>query len=425
MDNTTQTKDKARQDALVAKYGWITGMRYFWFGEPTARLTEREPKLPWYSQAIFYVSSGAALLIFASSDIVALQHADLFRTVVISAMIGMLLLLVFAVDKSFNRTVPRIGLLLQRHEIGMAIEHIIFVFAVALLEMGMLFILLLHENDINSILTGTPLIPRDSIWFYLLAASRVILAIWTVIHSYFVNEPLPVTWTTLQRNATELVGGKSLEKIQGLNLEAVGLAPLVQTLILLFQPAKTAPRTFRFGYDRVQAQALLDKDHRETIVGALEQIDAQSRGVSVPAVIVAPAAPEPVKPPQPEPAKETPNVIPFDATASANETDNTWFMVGLPDGVSMEKEYTQAEMAEVLGVSVGALSQAMRDATLPPYNIVFKRGSAPGRALYVSVGQVLEMKARGILTADLRNVSVGTGAGETDLAQTEQTDAVA
>lgn len=407
MDHNTRHDPQSttqRRQELINKYGLVKGWRYSIFGEPAPRATERETSLPWYAQAILYAASAATLLVFASSDIVALQHANVFRVTIITLMIGLLLTLVYAMDKSANRTIPRIFILLQRRQYPMFIEHLLYVAGVAIIEMTTLYVVVVHENDIDSILNGHPLISPQSIWFSILAGARVTLAIWTWVHSHFVNEPIPVQWSTIQREATELIGGKALEKVQRLDLNHVGLGALVDGLVLFFQPVARAARTYRFGDDRRMRQAAIDLAHRKEVVATLERLDApptlQTIVVpDVPAIATLGARNDESAPPStagntvlkgttPGTGNVALNIIPF------GPDDSRLKGYVLPPNVALDDLMPLSRLAQALGAPQTTLYEAMIASAFtpePPF------GHQPGNTQNYYVWQVLSLVEDGLL----------------------------
>lgn len=270
----TTTTVTSRWGTLTAKYGLLGAIKPYFLGEQPPKVSEREPKLTWYVQALVYATSLATLFVFGISEIYLILHYGWsVISIILGIPLGLLLIMVYAMDRSFARTIPRIGILAQRRQYGLLIEHIAYVVCVGAIE-AFTYGLVIYtmENNINALLHGQSIIPTGVGWLVGLIAARAVLLIWTIGHAHLTSEDLQVQWGTIERQGVELLGGNVLQQVQSINLQHASLGQKMRLLMLFLRPVARAPWSWN-RRDRQAAQAKLDDAHRQAIVDAFTQMD--------------------------------------------------------------------------------------------------------------------------------------------------------
>jgi hypothetical protein len=290
--NTTPPAQAPRRWAtLTAKYGLLGAIKPYFVGERPPKVSEREPKLTWYVQALVYATSLATLFVFGVSEIYLILHYGWsVISIILGIPLGLLLIMVYAMDRSFARTIPRIGILAQRRQYGLLVEHIAYVVCVGAIEAftyGLVIYTL--ENNINALLHGGSIIPAGIGWLLGLIAARAVLLIWTIGHAHLTSEDLQVQWGTIERQGVELLGGNVLMQVQSIDLQHSSLGQKMKLLMLFLRPVPRAPWSWN-RRERQAAQAALDDAHRQAIVDAFIQMDAPppTQPVATPEVTLAP-----------------------------------------------------------------------------------------------------------------------------------------
>jgi hypothetical protein len=286
----------SRWRRLQERYGVFGALRAHWFGEPEARITEHEPRVPWYVNAMIYATSLAMIFVFGLAEIEAIPHQPPWLAGVLIAMLGLLFTMVYAMDRSLARTIPRIGLLWQRGQYALWLEHLAYAACVGAVE-ATTYGLVIYTLDANldSILNGRPLIPPQSRWLLGLVVVRAVVLVWTIAHAYLTHEELPPQWSTGQRHMIELLGGQMVRRIQGLEVGLLPIGKLARAYMLFLQPEpRAAWRWNRRRWRQDQARALLD--HREHVVEALEDLDRAIRDAAIEPVGIGLAGDEAVGP---------------------------------------------------------------------------------------------------------------------------------
>ncbi len=271
-----------RWATLTAKYGLLGAIRPYFLGEQPPKVSEREPKLTWYVQALVYATSLATLFVFGLAEIYLILHyGPSVISVILAIPLGLLLIMVYAMDRSFARTIPRIGILAQRRQYGLLVEHIAYVVCVGTIE-AFTYGLVIYtmENNINALLHGQSIIPTGIGWLLGLIAARAVLLIWTIGHAHLTSEDLQVQWGTIERQGVELLGGNVLQQVQAIDLQHTTLGTKMRLLMLFLRPVSRAPWSWN-RRERQAAQAALDDAHRQAIVDAFTQMDATPAPVTV------------------------------------------------------------------------------------------------------------------------------------------------
>src|SRR5260370_14749564 len=267
----------SRWKQLQAQYGVFGAVRAHWFGERAARITEHEPRVPWYVNAMIYATSLAMIFVFGLAEIEAIPRQPPWLAGVLVAVLGLLFIMVYAMDRSLARTIPRIGLLWQRGQYGLCLEHGAYATCVRAVE-ATTFGLVIYTLDVNvdSILYGRPLIPPQSRWLIALVIARAVVLVWTIAHAYLTHEELHPQCTTGQRHMVELLAGQMFPPLQSLKVDLLPIGRLARAYMLFLQPEPRATwRWNRRRWRQDQAQMLLE--HRERVVQALEDLDLAIR----------------------------------------------------------------------------------------------------------------------------------------------------
>ena len=265
----------SRWATLTAKYGLLGAIRPYFLGERPPKVSEREPKLAWYVQWLVYATSLATLFVFGISEIYLILHYGWsVISTILGIPLGLLLIMVYAMDRSFARTIPRIGMLAQRRQYGLLIEHIAYVVCVGAIE-AFTYGLVIYtmENNINALLHGQSIIPTGIGWLLGLIAARAVLLIWTIGHAHLTSEDLQVQWGTIERQGIELLGGNVLQQVEGIDLQQTTLGQKMRLLMLFLRPVARAPWSWN-RRERQAAQAALDEEHRQEIVDAFIEMEA-------------------------------------------------------------------------------------------------------------------------------------------------------
>lgn len=268
---------RSRWQRLQDQYGVFGALRAYWFGERAARITEHEPRVPWYVNAMIYATSLAMIFVFGLAEIEAIPHQPPWLAGVLVAVLGLLFIMIYAMDRSLARTIPRIGLLWHRGQYSFWLEHLAYAICVGTVE-ATTYGLVIYTLDVNvdSILHGRPLIPPQSRWLLALVVVRSVVLVWTIAHAYLTHEELPPQWSTGQRQMVELLGGQMVRRIQQLKVDLLPIGKVARAYMLFLQPEPHAAwRWNRRLWRQDQARALLD--HREQVVQALEDLDTAIR----------------------------------------------------------------------------------------------------------------------------------------------------
>ena len=271
------TLGRSRWQRLQDQHGVFGALRAYWFGERPARITEHEPRVPWYVNAMIYATSLAMIFVFGLAEIEAIPHQPPWLAGVLVAVLGLLFIMIYAMDRSLARTIPRIGLLWHRGQYSLWLEHLAYAICVGTVE-ATTYGLVIYTLDVNvdSILHGRPLIPPQSRWLLALVVVRSVVLVWTIAHAYLTHEELPPQWSTGQRQMVELLGGQMVRRIQQLKVDLLPIGKVARAYMLFLQPEPHAAwRWNRREWRQDQAAALLN--HREQVVQALEDLDAAIR----------------------------------------------------------------------------------------------------------------------------------------------------
>jgi hypothetical protein len=272
----------ARWSQLVEKHGLLWAGLYHLglVREPLDTLTEREKPLPGVAKLLIYVISIAAVLVTGSAEVIAIGQGitahDFVRVIVAAMMLGVLLVMVYAMDSAVARTLPRISILHQRREYLTLFECIAYCLTVCGIEVTTLYILILNENNVSEVLRGRPLIAPSL--YAVMALLRAVMTVWTLYHSHIVNEALPIQLSTAKREGAELFGGQLMLMIRSVrDMHGIRAGKIMQNFLLFLQPEPKAPRTGpaqagQKRYSRRLEQLALDKAHRDELVLALDEL---------------------------------------------------------------------------------------------------------------------------------------------------------
>ncbi len=302
--------ETTRWKALVAKYGLFGAIQPYFFGDKPPVLTEHQAKLKWYTQALIYATSVATLFVFGIAEIYLILHSGWsILSGILIVPIGLLLIMVYAMDRSFATTIPRIPLLAQRGQWGLFAEHVAFALCVSTIE-AFTYGLVIYtmENNIQALIAGRSIVPPGFGWVIGLIVARAILLVWTIWHAHFTSEELPVQWGTVERALSKLIGGSIMADISQLDFTNAPLADKMKIQMRMLQPVPRAPWQWNRRARRT-AQAALDLAHQMEVIESVKGIHHDV--AAVPPVTVQPEAPIPALP-EPPAASNGHAVAPLD-----------------------------------------------------------------------------------------------------------------
>jgi hypothetical protein len=294
------TPTSARWNGLVEKHGLLRAWVYYLglVREPLDALTEREKALPGVAKLLIYVISIAAVLVTGSAEVIAIGQGlvvhDYVRVIVAAMMLGVLLVMVYAMDSAVARTLPRMRLLLQRRDYATFLECLGYCGTVCLIEITTLDILILNENNVSDVLHGHPLVPATL--FTAMATLRAIMTVWTLYHSHLVSERLPIQLSTAKREGAELFGGQLMLMIRSVrDMHGIRAGKIMHNFLLFLEPepkapSRGAPQPGQKRYSRRLEQLALEKAHRDELVSALDELFPNGLPGKMEAPVPAPAA---------------------------------------------------------------------------------------------------------------------------------------
>lgn len=267
-----------RWDELVLKYGQIRAMKPFLFGEKPPELQETEDRLAPYIVFLLVMSSAAAAVVTGSVELIAIGNGikvhDWFEVGIAGLMLGILIYLVWSMDLTTTKTLPRISIYFQRNEKALAWLSVLYVAAVCAIEALTMTLLIMNEYRISDIIKGKPIIEAGTLLFGFMAGYRGLMLVATIIQGHFVNGKLPVQLSTAKRKGAELFGGQLMDRIAALkDKKHLRLGKLLENLVLFMQPDPEVNTRGLKGIDRWRAKYNALKEHYAELVKALDALE--------------------------------------------------------------------------------------------------------------------------------------------------------
>lgn len=274
-----------RPSVVLPEGGLLGSLRDRFLGRPAHRLMEEEEHVPFLARILTVAQSLAVVLVLGHSEVPLLFGGAPTVRILVGMALSVLIVTVVAADYCLIKTMQRVPVLARRNQwisVGAYLAYALFVGLVEISTYAVVLYVL--DRDPGALLRPSPLLPTSGLIFIAQVVLRAALIFWTMVQLFLTARKLPVQPNTLTDHSAELLGGKALELIKGLDTEHADLPTIFQAYAA---SVETGVRGGAGGWlagwgplrTRTEANANARKQHWTDLVATLRQFSSSTREV--------------------------------------------------------------------------------------------------------------------------------------------------
>jgi hypothetical protein len=215
--------------AVLPEGGLLGNLRDRFLGRPTHRLMEEEEHVPFLARILTVAQSLAVVLVLGHTEVPLLFGGPPTVRILVGMALSVLIVTVVAADYCLIKTMQRVPVLARRNQWVLVGAYLAYALFVGLVEISTYAVVLyVLDRDPGALLRPSPLLPTSGLIFIAQVVLRAALIFWTMVQLFLTARKLPVQPNTLTDHSAELLGGKALELIKGLDTEHADLPTIFQ-----------------------------------------------------------------------------------------------------------------------------------------------------------------------------------------------------